>query len=264
MDCIGQLIITAPTCDDSFAWARELLPMASDGTVLIAHNLTHARGRQGRIWVLADGQISHTIILKPDIKTHKSESLSPLALSDCAAIVSQGLPILTMALALGLWQPLQKFGATLKWPNDLSLNNKKLSGMLIQNLWHDNQLTGIIFGYSINVNNSCINNEQLKDIATSLSDATGTKHDLGLLQTELFASLSRFYEQWKRGEFHEIFKLWRKNQGYLGKQIQVHNRDGSLLEGIAQDVLPCGALVLKTEQTEPIIVSFAQVEEVKI
>lgn len=249
MNCIGQLIITEQNCADSFAWARQVLSMVSDGTVLIARNLTKARGRQGRSWILAEGQISHTIILKPDLKLPSEQALASL----------------NMALSLGLWQPFQKFGVVLKWPNDLYLNNKKLGGMLFENLWHDNKLAGIILGYSININNSCLHDERLNTIATSLTDTTGTQHDLGLLQTELFTSLSKFYDQWKRQEFQDIFQLWRRQQGYLGKQIQVHNRDGSLLEGIAQDVLPNGDLALNVIGADrTVIVAFAQVEEVRI
>ncbi len=248
MNCIGQLIITQQACNDSFAWARELLPTVSDGTVLIARHLTAARGRQGRSWILAEGQITHTIILKPFMNTNE-----------------QALATLNMALTLGLREPFQQFGVTLKWPNDLYLNDKKLGGMLFENLWHNNKLVGIIFAYSININNSCLNHNMLKSIATSLADATGTQHDLGQLQVELFASLSKFYEQWKLGQFQDIFQLWRRQQGYLGKQVMVHNKDGSLLEGIAQDVLPNGDLVLNVVGADrTVVVTFAQVEEVKI
>lgn len=249
MDPIGHLIIAEQQCDDSMAWARQMLPVASDGTVLIARELTKARGRQGRSWVLASGQITHTLILKPALNAPSEQALATL----------------TMALTLGLWSPFQHHGVTLKWPNDLYLNGKKLGGMLLENLWHDNQLAAVIVGYSININNSCRSHEVLSSIATSLSDETNGQTDLGQLQLQLFASLSKFYRQWQQGEYQEIFQLWRRHQGYLNKPIKVHNRDGSLVEGIAQDVLPNGDLVLSIPAADRThIVTFAQVEEVII
>jgi BirA family transcriptional regulator, biotin operon repressor / biotin---[acetyl-CoA-carboxylase] ligase len=248
-DCIGQLIIVEQTCEDSMAWARQVLPTVSDGTVLIARQLAQARGRQGRTWVLAQGQITHTIVLKPQNFIANEQALTTL----------------NMALSLGLLQPLQPHNVTLKWPNDFYLNDKKLGGMLFENLWQEDKLTGIVLGYSLNINNSCANDDQLCDIATSLADAGGHEVDHELLQTELFASLSKFYALWKSGNYTEIFRLWRHAQGYLGKPIKVHSKDGSLLEGIAQDVLPSGDLVLAVPAADrTVVVSFAQVSDVRI
>ncbi|MBM3887364.1 biotin--[acetyl-CoA-carboxylase] ligase [Candidatus Dependentiae bacterium] len=249
MQSIGSLILTQQICDNSMTWAREVLPIVQDGTVLIVRHLAQARGRQGRSWVLAEGQITHTIVLKP--------TLTPLS--------EQAFATLNMALIVGLWAPFQKYGVTLKWPNDLYLNNKKLGGILFENIWQENQLRGIIVGYSLNINNNCTQHEHLASIATSLSDETGKTFDLGLMQTEIFSSLSRFYATWQEGTYVEIFKLWRSVQGYIKKSLKVHTKDGILLEGIAQDVLPNGDLVLAVPASDrTIVISFAQVEEVII
>lgn len=249
MNSIGRLIITEASCDDSMAWARRMLPTVDDGTVLIARDLVAARGRQGRTWVLADGQITHTVILKP-------KNFIP---------TEQALATLNMALALGLYEVLQRFGVVLKWPNDFYLNEKKLGGMLFENLWQGEQLVGIVLGYSLNVNNKCVDHEVLASIATSLVDVTGKVQDLGKMQQEVFASLSRLYDQWQRGEFQGIFQQWRHHQFYLGKQVSVHNKDGSRLDGLAQDVLPNGDLVLYSATADSTMpVTFAQVEDIKL
>ena len=250
MSTIGQLILTEQHCDDSMAWARQVLPIAVDGTVLISRHLTQARGRHNRRWVLADGQITHTIILKPHDTTHTQDL---------------NLATLNMALILGLAAPLQKYGVTLKWPNDLYLHDKKLGGMLIENIWHEETLVGIVFGYSININNTCIGHEILEPIATSLSDVTKEQYDLGLLHVELFKSLSHFYAQWKKSDHNEIFNTWRKAQGYLGKKVSVHNKDGSIVEGPAHDVLPNGDLICFVEASnQSVTISFNQIEEIRV
>lgn len=249
MASIGHQVLTTQHVDDTMAWARSLLPLASDGTVLIARNITKARGRQGRSWVLAEGQITQTIILKPNQGSISQESL----------------PLLTMALSLGLWEPFQPYGALIKWPNDLVLNDKKLGGMLLESIWHESSFVGLILGYSININNTCSEHETLQAIATSLSDATERQHDLGMLQENLFKSLSNFYDQWKNGNYQDIFRLWRQKQAYLGKNITVHHKDGLIVEGTAQDLLFNGDLVMYipfADRTE--VVSFAQIEAILV
>lgn len=249
MDVIGRLIVTEATCQDSMAWARSMLPIVEDGTVLIARDLALARGRQGRSWVLADGQITHTIVLKPAIVYEEK--------IECA------LASLNMALSLGLLEPFRNIGAGLKWPNDLVVNGKKFGGMLFENLWHGNKLAGVILGYSININNSLIEHQDLVAIATSVYDQTNKKNDLVDLSRQLFASLSKRYAQWMALDCLSIFNDWRTSLTILGKSIQVHNCDGTLLTGIAQDVLPNGDLVLYGELADSTtIVQFAQVENV--
>lgn len=249
MDIIGRLIVTEGTCEDSMAWARTMLPIVEDGTVLIARDLAVARGRQGRSWMLADGQITHTIVLKPVIVHEKKRA--------CA------LASLNMALSLGLLEPFLNIGAGLKWPNDLVIKGKKIGGMLFENLWYGDQLAGVILGYSINVNNSLIDHQDLAAIGTTVYDQTNKKNDLVDISRQLFTALSKRYSQWKDLDCLSIFNDWRSSLTILGKSVQVHNCDGSLLTGIAQDVLPNGDLVLYGQLADStIVVPFAQVENV--
>lgn len=248
-NCIGQLIITQEECADSMAWARSIIDLARDGTVLIARTLNQARGRQGRRWVTAEGQITHTIILKPDHFTANEETLATL----------------NMAITLGILQPLKQYNVVLKWPNDFYLENKKLGGVLFENIWHENNLVAIIVGYSLNINNSCIDNQELAAIATSLTDTYQKKFDSSSIQTELFKSLSHFYNEWKQKKYTDLFIQWRQAQHYIKKSITVHPQDGAVISGEVQDILANGDLLLQDSKTNSLVtISFAQINEVKI
>jgi BirA family biotin operon repressor/biotin-[acetyl-CoA-carboxylase] ligase len=235
------------------AWAKEHLADAPDGSVFIADTLQEAQGRQGRIWQLAPGQLQITIMLKPHILASLSKEDLPIRLNQ-----------LNMALALGILEPLKKYNTGLKWPNDFIINNKKIAGMLIHLVWLNNLPAGIILGFAINVNNTFDPSDELYSIATSLSAASGTTLDMRALYKELLVSLDRLYTSWKNGQFDDIYRAWRSSQIYLGKNITIHQKDGSVLSGTMGQVLPNGDLMLKTNDKKQLIVSFYQVEEVRV
>ncbi len=244
---IGHQIFTRESCDDSFSWAREIAEKVDDGAVLIARKLTQARGRGNRTWVVAEGQILHTLVLKPVPYQEFSETR---------------LATLTMTLSLGLYEAFKKFGVTLKWPNDLCANGKKMGGMLMQSAWHEGLPKYIFVGYGINVNNLCSENPELSKIAISLREVTGTEHKLGELQMNLFSHLSHFYDRWKSGDDESLFVEWRKAQKCLGENITVHHKDESTAQGEVLDFHTNGDIVLETHDKQTIIVSYGQIEEI--
>ena len=123
---IGSKLYRTKVCADSMLWAKEHLADAPDGAVFLADELSKARGRSGRIWVCAPGQLAVTILLKPaNFKTISHDNLGVR------------LNQLNMALSLGILAPLKEYGLGLKWPNDFisEANNKKVGGMLMSVIW---------------------------------------------------------------------------------------------------------------------------------
>ena len=122
MIIVGNKIYQKVWCSDSMLWAKQHLDTAPDGAVFIADILGHARGRQGRTWQFVPGQLPITILLKPNFKNL------------CKADLEFRLNQLTMALALGILDPLKFYGVALKWPNDFVLNHKKVGTQKIEGL----------------------------------------------------------------------------------------------------------------------------------
>ncbi|MBX9830775.1 biotin--[acetyl-CoA-carboxylase] ligase [Candidatus Babeliales bacterium] len=152
---IGSDFFYKESSDNTLAWAKEYLDTAQDGAVFIAHKLTHARGRQGRTWHWAPGQLALTFVLKPTFCPNEDDLIK-----------------LSMALACGIYEPLTQYGVTLKWPNDLVIDQKKVGGMLMELVWESNKLRGIIFAFGLNVNNTFEPGHELTKLATSLWEAT--------------------------------------------------------------------------------------------
>ncbi|MBM3893203.1 biotin--[acetyl-CoA-carboxylase] ligase [Candidatus Dependentiae bacterium] len=251
---IGSKLYRIQTTDDSMAWARSLLHEAPDGALFLADMYTHARGRQGREWHIMPGQLLVTMVLKPPL-------LKVMHPDDFDVRLSQ----LNMAIALGVVSPLKMYGASLKWPNDIVTGTQKLGGILMQAVWEHHAPAGLIVGFALNVNNIFPPEHELYKSATSVCTLAGKQLDMRTLFKEIITNLDAWYAAWQQLAFGSIYKAWRQEQIYLGKPITVHQKDGSICTGIAQQVMPNGDLLLAIEgEKKPITLSFYQVEEIQL
>lgn len=249
---IGSKLYRIASTADSMGWARSMLNEAPDGAIFLADAYTHVRGRQGRTWEFMPGQLLVTLVLKPPL-------LKIIHQDDMAIRLNQ----LNMAICLGILDPLKKYGAGLKWPNDVVIGGKKIAGMLMQLVWQHDAPQGVIVGFAINVNNIFTPEHHLHARATSLAATTGSQHDLRALYKELLLALDGWYSQWSQLAYGTIYKMWRQEQACLGTLITVHHKDGAALSGLAKQVMPNGDLLLLDEQQKQHTISFYQVEEVQ-
>jgi BirA family transcriptional regulator, biotin operon repressor / biotin---[acetyl-CoA-carboxylase] ligase len=250
---IGSKLYRTHTTDNSMAWAKENIHDAPDGAIFLADVYTKAHGRHGRSWDIHPGQLMVTFILKPTM-------LKLIHADDLAIRLNQ----LNMALCLGIQEPLKKWGVQLKWPNDFVLNGKKLGGLLTHMVWHGQDPVGLIVGFGLNINNQFQDSDPLRERAISLLEATGTNHELKSLYRELLSSLNIWYNQWQLLNVGLIYKQWRLEQAFLGKEISIHQKDGSLVEGTATQVMPNGDMLLKETGGKQLVVSFYQVEDIQL
>jgi len=111
---VGSKIYHKSRCYNSIEWAKNEIDKAPDGAIFIADEHEYTRGRQGRIWKNYPGQLFITILLKP-------ENLKDIEQQDLSVRLNQ----LSMALCLGILEPLKAYGVSLKWPNDFIFKEKK-------------------------------------------------------------------------------------------------------------------------------------------
>lgn len=246
---IGSKIYHKEKIYSSLEWAKSEISTVPDGTLFLADFHEYTRGRQGRIWKSYPGQLIMTFVLKPKI------SLDNLEFK---------LNHLNMAISLGILEPLKKCNVGLKWPNDFVLNNKKLGGVIFEAVWKNKNLEGIVVGFAINANNVIPCSDELYKIATSLKMRPGKTIDEKKIFSELLSGLNKFYQKWLDGEFDKIFALWKSAQLYLNRDITIHKKDGSTVEGIFFDLLTNGDLVLKTIKNENENIPFYIVENISI
>jgi BirA family transcriptional regulator, biotin operon repressor / biotin---[acetyl-CoA-carboxylase] ligase len=215
------LTSTGSTMDDA---RREAESGAPDGTVVLAEEQTKGRGRFDRAWVSPAGQNLYlTILMRPPHDRLRSLSIvAPLAVA--LAVEDMTGP-----------QP------RIKWPNDVLIGGRKLSGILIESESSGETLECALVGVGINVN---FDINQSSEIAAS---ATSLKRELGraISREDLVASfLNRFeqlYDDAPKGD--AVFDQWRSRLETLGREVRVTFRD-QVYEGLAEDVDWDGNLIL--------------------
>jgi BirA family biotin operon repressor/biotin-[acetyl-CoA-carboxylase] ligase len=231
---IGKTIYHKQECESSFEWAASGIEHEADGTVYVCDVIRQCRGRQDRSWTVLEGQLLITILLKPNFENTPGASLE------------QKLCYLSMALGLGMLEPLKRFGTHLKWPNDFLINEKKLGGMLTRIHWGDSTPKAVIFGIGLNINSNIEAHPMLAPFATSLARETKKLSDKNTLLLELLESASLWYEKWNKGAFAEIYAAWRSAQTMLGKPIRVHTTQKTILEGVVSNFFENGDIEIKT------------------
>ncbi len=238
---IGSTIWRTQETSDSMAWARENCFDAPDGTLFIPDVYKAAQGRNNRVWQLAEGQLTKTLILKPLLKNNQQALM---------------LSALMMALSLGILEPLKQFKVALKWPNDFMLNNKKLGGIRTEVVWLSNKPYAITVGYSLNINNIFTLDNPLKQKSISLYESTHALHDIASLDAAIIQSLNVFYKAWQNEKYEDIITSWKKTQLYQGEQLSIHKLDGTLITGIVEGFTDDGNLIFLVENKPQIIPLF--------
>ncbi len=136
---IGRKIIFKETLDSTNNYAAKLLQAGelSHGTVIMSGEQTAGRGQRGAIWAAEPYKnLIFTCFMEYDklsVANHQS---------------------ITHFVSLALNDLLSFFGisASIKWPNDIVIGNKKIAGVLIENQLESTLLKSSIIGIGLNVN----------------------------------------------------------------------------------------------------------------
>ncbi len=200
---------------------KEAKAGASEGTVVVAEEQTAGRARLGRTWINPPGVVAVSIILHPEMsQLIRLTMVASLATSSC------------IEKAAGL-------KTTIKWPNDVLVNGKKISGILTESALRGQSVDWAVIGIGINVNFEPKAYPEIADIATSLSVELGRKVSELEVLLHLLKEIEFFYSALLRNE--PIYRQWRDKLETLGKVVQV--KAGTDIErGYAESVDEDGRL----------------------
>lgn len=149
---------------------------AVHGTLVIADEQTGGRGRRGRVWKMPPhSSIAMTLIVRPELPPQKASMLTLVmglaAASACRELL--GLP------------------AGIKWPNDVVIGGKKISGILTEMSADMDDIHYVVIGIGINVNIEEFP-EEIRETATSLSQQAG--HEIN--RAEVICLCMKYFEQY--------------------------------------------------------------------
>lgn len=221
---IGQRLLYYPSLTSTMEVARQAAQEgAPEGTVIIADEQTAGRGRLKRTWLTPKGNIALSVILRPSLS-----SLPSLIMLASLAVVH------TIRGVTGL-------KAEIKWPNDVLINGKKVSGILIENDVLGSKVASIV-GIGIDVNLRLADFPEIQGIATSLAEELGKEVSRLKLISYLLVEMENLYLALSDGR--SLYEEWRDNLATLGKHVRVTAQD-AVYEGIAESVAKDGSLLLR-------------------
>jgi len=207
------------TMDQARKMSRQDLPHVS---CVIAEVQTASRGRLNRPWDSDRGGLWFTLILKPDLPPPLAWTMN-FAASACMSEVLSDLFDLDVRV---------------KWPNDLLLRGRKLSGMLAEIETRADMVNFLFLGIGLNVNNEPESDQyQAISLKTALGKPVSRKQIL-VRFLDLFESRITAVDPAR------IIQRWKDRTATIGTQVRVQTHD-RVYEGKAIDVDDNGALIVK-------------------
>lgn len=243
---LGQHIHYEESVDSTQKIALQLsLDGAPEGTVVIAEEQTNGRGRMARTWFSPKYTgIWMSVILRPQLLPHKA-------------------PQLTLVTAVAVVQAIEELVSIkpqIKWPNDILIDGKKMTGILTELQAESDRINSVIIGIGINANQELeVYPEELQSIATSLRIETGKTINRAELIKLVLAKIEHLYDVYLQEGFYPIKLLWESYAVSIGKMITARMLQGNLY-GKALGITDDGALMMEDELGKVHLVYSADIE----
>jgi len=207
---------------------------AAEGTSVVAEAQTAGRGRLGRSWFSpARVNLYASVILRPS-----------LPMAQAAQVVLVGAVAAARAIA-SLYDGPPDTPPRIKWPNDILIGGRKVSGTLVETASQGELLRHLVLGIGINVNLAEKDlPEDIRGIATSLAIACGHPVPRVELARRLFGEIEAAYLRFRQEGFRRLAAEYASLSEMWGKPVRVTLTRGSI-EGIAEGLEPDGALRLR-------------------
>ena len=227
---IGKVINFHSVVGSTSELAKEIaLSGGEEGTVVVSNKQTDGVGRLGRKWESPEGGLYISVVLRPNV------SPGELAILPLIAGLSVSKAISTTCL----------IETTVKWPNDLLIEEKKVSGILSQSSLKGDEIEYAILGIGLNVNNSMEGlHHDIRRKSTSLGAACGKPQDRSELLRNILTFLDLQYQRLLQGGGAQMLEEWSDRCETIGRDVRVQMMDDTI-RGTALGIDETGALMVK-------------------
>ena len=232
---IGRRIYYFDEIDSTQNYALQISNNKNEnGTVIVAEKQTDGKGRLNRKWYSPEGGIWLSVIIHPEFQISDA-TIIPLAAS--------------LALCESI-KKVHKIKTDVKWPNDITIDGKKVAGMLIDTSIQGNKVENLVLGIGINF---AVNIQQIEKRlknspnfygVTSLFPEKNRPSKIELL-VQFLLELEKVINSLIKGKNTQIIRDWSKHTNMFGKTISVNSGNGKI-SGIAKKIDSDGALIIKT------------------
>lgn len=167
--------------------------------------------------------------------------------------------LLSMAGAIAIKEALETYvdGITLKWPNDVYWNDKKISGTLIETSIDSKGIKTCIFGIGINVNQEAFHSDAPNPV--SLRQILGHEVDKDELLQKVIEGFRQYYELLRRADYMDVSGIYHLSL-YRRKGFHRYEDADGDFEGAFVEVEDDGHLILHDKQGVIRSYSFGEVK----
>ncbi|MHC0036137.1 biotin--[acetyl-CoA-carboxylase] ligase [Pseudoneobacillus sp. C159] len=243
---IGQSIYYEDKVESTQIIAHRLAYEGADeGTIVIAEEQTVGRGRLDRKWYSPKYTgIWMSIILRPKIPLQEAPQLTLLT---------------AVAVVLAI-EELTDLSPQIKWPNDILVNGKKVTGILTELQAESDQINSVIIGIGINVNQKQEDFPiELHELATSIAIEQGSVFKRAVFIRSVLTHLEKLYLLFLEKGFYPIKLLWESHAISIGKVIRAKTLT-NVIEGRALGITNQGVLQIEDQYGKVHLIYSADIE----
>jgi len=228
---LGKDILFLPEVDSTQKVAHEIARNGAEhGTVVITDEQTNGKGRLGRSWFSQKRKgIWMSMVIRPNFSFQEA-------------------PKITLVTSVILAKTLNKLYSdqfTIKWPNDIFLNGRKISGILTEIHGEQDRIHYMIIGVGINTHRIEFPEELLVK-ATSIEEEIGIKPKRMELIQNFFLEFEKQYTEFATKGFRSFYPYYNEHLFGKGRIITV-NRFPKSIEGEILRINNEGYLILRQE-----------------
>lgn len=227
----GQNVITLQRIPSTNEYLKKELskstPLA-EGTVIMAVDQYAGKGQKGTSWQSEPGKnLTFSLLLTPAFLDPKNQFSLTVA----------------MSLAVARWlESLLRAAVTIKWPNDIYVSDRKIGGILIENILKGNIWKSAIVGIGINVNQTDFP-DGIRERTTSVRQILHRDCQIPELLAELCTYIEREYFALKEGGYEAQLAQYTQHLYRIG-ELHPFLIDGVKVDGILIGVTETGRLQL--------------------
>jgi BirA family biotin operon repressor/biotin-[acetyl-CoA-carboxylase] ligase len=241
-------IIWLQNVDSTNEEARRRFSECDNLSVLSALSQTSGKGQRGNSWSSEPGaNLTFSIVLKGGyrIKAYDQFILSEIT-----------------ALSVIDFLSLHGINSSVKWPNDIYIDKRKICGILVENNLRCGFISSSIIGIGLNINQKNFDVNLPNPTSMILEDKVGKHYDVTTCLEkfmEIFSgNVTRFLENYDNRQelrMKYISKLWRKDEVYR----YIRTSDGTIFNGIIRGVSEVGHLILENNKGELMEFAFKEI-----
>ena len=235
----GKYLYYLPEIESTNVYAQKLAREgAPEGTIVISDYQTEGKGRLDRVWESSkEANVLMSIVLRPRLNIEKVVRIT-LASSE----------IVVGALEQFLKKSkIKNIEFTVKWPNDILVNGKKIAGILTESSLRDKNVVFVVVGIGLNVNQDISKlSADIMDVSTSLAAEAGKKFNREKIISEIITAYEKKYYLLERTNYDQVIQEWKDRCPHIGHEMEIETYL-TLEKGKFVDVNERGVLLYQIE-----------------